>query len=1100
MQMTAHSKMRNPPFLKLLFLFLLSSIFFQSGYCQTISISLKHVSLEKAFKEIESKIDQRFVYTRDMIDQSHPVSIAVKNASLQSVLDLVFKDQPLDFSIDEQFIKVKFKTKDVSSTPIVIDILGKVRSEKEEPLANVSVIAKRSGKFSVTDNGGNYSLEAVLPNDEIVFSCIGYSEKRIPVNGKSRIEIQLLVSINELDRALVIAYGTTTQRMNTGNVVKVSAEEIEKYPVTNALATLQGRVPGLVITQTSGVPGSSFKVELRGQSVLDLSLSRNDPLIVIDGVPFEAGNIATNQISSAANNPVSISQGGLSPLNNISPSNIESIEVLKDADATAIYGSRGANGVILITTKKGKPGKTSFGINVYNGWSKANFKMNMLNTQEYLKMRREGFANEAQTPTNSTAPDLLLWDTTRYTDFKKLLIGNTTHIGSYQVSLSGGSSLTQFLINGNYHKQTNVFSTDLTDQIASGYLQVNHQSENRKLNLQVSTNYSVDKNNLIQTDLSRYINLPPNLKLYESNGKLAWSESGINFRDVNIDFTNPLAELLKTYKSENTNFLGNVTVSYEILKGLVIKSSAGYNQFNSDEVSTNPSTSIDPSLNTLPFSTFANAAIKSWILEPQLQWNKNIGKGKFFVLGGGTFQQKASKSQLITATNYTNDLLLNSIKAAGNLSASANNSEYHYNAFFTRLHYDLKDRYIINLNGRRDGSSRFSPATRFSNFGSGALAWIFSKEKWFKVPFISYAKLRTSYGVSGNDQIGDYRYLNLWVNTTQPYGGVPGMYPNTLYNPAYNWERTKKLEGGLEIAFLKDKISLSGSYYRNRSGNQLVNYILPIQTGFSSVIQNLPAEVQNSGLEILANSNLLDRHYWKLNASFNITIPKNKLASFPGLSSSSYASQYIEGSSLSTIYRLNYVGIDPTTGLYTFEDVDKDGLWTKKDYRLLGNTDPKFYGGFSTSVSYRSLSFSFLIEFRNQKGRSYLSQLSNTIPGTIYNQPTIVLDRWQKPGDKASIQKFSSNPFGKAYTALSYLAQSNGIYSDATYARLKNLYASYQFPNIWLKPLHINSAKFYLEGQNLFTVTKYKGTDPETQNFYVLPPLQTAVLGLQIIF
>jgi len=487
-------------------------------------------------------------------------------------------------------------------------------------------------------------------------------------------------------------------------------------------------------------------------------------------------------------------------------------------------------------------------------------------------------------------------------------------------------------------------------------------------------------------------------------------------------------------------------------------------------------------------------------LEPQLQWNKNIGKGKFYILAGTTFQQKTSKSQLVSATNYTNDLLLSSIKAAGNLSASANNSQYHYNAVFTRLHYELKERYIINLNGRRDGSSRFSPSNRFSNFGSAALAWIFSKEKWFKVPFISYAKLRTSYGISGNDQIGDYRYLNLWVNTSQPYGGVTGMYPNTLYNPAYNWERTKKLEGGLEIAFLRDKMRLSASYYQNRSGNQLVNYILPIQAGFSSVIQNLPAQVQNSGLEILANSNLLDRRNWKIEASLNITVPKNKLVSFPGLSSSSYASQYTEGASLSSIYKLNYVGIDPTTGLYTFEDVDKDGSLTKKDYQLLGNTDPKFYGGFSTSVSFRSLSFSFLIEFRNQKGRSYLSQLSNIIPGTIYNQPTIVLDRWQKLGDNSSIQRFSSNPFGKAYTALSYLALSNGIYSSATYARLKNMHASYEFPNVWLKPMHMSSAKFYLEGQNLFTVTKYEGTDPETQNFYVLPPLQTVAIGLQIIF
>ena len=899
-----------------------------------ITLSLSNVPIEQAFKRIKKQSGYEFVYTREQLNKSVPVSLNFESATLDRVLDACFREQPFTYTIEGKFIALRDRRETSKLISTVKDIAGTAFDESGAPLSNVNVSVASTSEATATDNNGHFYLKNIKENDVLIVSAIGYQTKRIAVKGKNYFEISLLVAVNEMDETLVIAYGTTTRKLNTGNIVKLSGEEIEKQPVNNVLAAMEGRVPGLVITQTSGVPGSSFKVELRGQSVLDINLSRNEPLIVIDGVPFEAGNIPVNQITSAANNPVSISQGGLSPLNTISPSNIESIEVLKDAEATAIYGSRGANGVVLITTKKGKPGKTSFGINVYNGWSRANYKMDMLNTQQYLQMRREGFANEVQTPTNSTAPDLLLWDTTRYTDFRKLLIGNTANTSSYQFSLSGGSSFTQFLVSGNYHRETNVFSSDLSDQISSGYLQLNHQTADKKLNIQIFTSYSVDKNNLIQTDLSRYINLPPNLKLYDSTGNLAWGENGVSFRSVNSSFTNPLAELFKKYKSENENLLTNVSISYEIIKGLNAKISAGFNQFTTDEVAVNPSKSIDPFINTLPFSAFANSKLRSWIIEPQLQWDKTIRASKLSVLLGSTFQKKTSDLESISATNYANDMLLYSISGAGSLSALNSQTDYRYAAIFGRIHYDLQSRYSVNLTGRRDGSSRFSPETRFANFGSLGAAWLFSNEKWFNVPFISYGKLRGSYGITGNDQIGDYNFLNLWRNTSQPYGGVPGLIPKSLYNANYNWEKNKKLEAGLELSFFKDHLQASIDYYRHRSSNQLVNYLLPSQTGFFQIVQNLPALVQNSGTEATLSGIIIKNKIFKWTISANITLPKNKLISFPDLSSSSYASQYIEGKSLNSIRKLKYLGVDPNTGLYNFEDIDKDGLWTEKGYQV----------------------------------------------------------------------------------------------------------------------------------------------------------------------
>ena len=409
------------------------------GFGQTITLSLKDAPLEKVFKEIKKQSGYSFVYTRAQLKNSAPVSINVTNYGLQDVLELCFKNQPLSFVIEDRYVVIQTSssvTQQPASQSPALDITGKVINEKDEPLPGVTVTAKNSKKATSTNENGEFSMKAINSEEVLVVTSIGYHKEEIPVNKQQHFIIQLKTAIENLDETIVIAYGATTQRLNVGNITKVRGDEIALQPVSNVLATLEGRVPGMVVTQTSGVPGSSVTVQIRGQSSLDLKLSRNDPLFVIDGVPFEPGIVVTNQMTSAANRPTSTNLGGLSPLNTINPYDIESIEVLKDADATAIYGSRGANGVILITTKKGKSGKTEFGFNISSGGSKVTRTMSMLNTQQYTQMRREGFLNDGLTPTTSTAPDILLWDTTRNTNIKNTLIGNA-HQTDVQASLTG---------------------------------------------------------------------------------------------------------------------------------------------------------------------------------------------------------------------------------------------------------------------------------------------------------------------------------------------------------------------------------------------------------------------------------------------------------------------------------------------------------------------------------------------------------------------------------------------------------------------------------------------------------------------------------------
>jgi TonB-dependent starch-binding outer membrane protein SusC len=985
-------------------------------------------------------------------------------------------------------------------------ISGRVNSEiNNDPLESVTIRIKSGGATSFTNSRGEYRINYGTLKDTLQVSCVGYETFEAVIEKMPSL-LTLKMAAKSLDETIVMAYGSTTRRYNTGNITKISAEDISSQPVSNVLAALEGRVPGMVISQTSGVPGSSFNVQIRGQSALDLSYSKNDPLFIIDGVPFEPGNMATNQINSAANNPTSTGSGGLSPLNAISPSEIESVEVLKDADATAIYGSRGANGVIIITTKKGRAGETKVNINAHAGFSKTGRSMNLLNTQQYVQMRRDAFANDGYTVSaNSSnpgyAPDIALWDTTRYTDFRKLLIGNTAHTNDVQASISGGNVSTQFLLGGAYHKETTVYAGNFSDNIASLHFNINHSSLNKKLTIFLSGMYSSDINKMPRTDLTRYINLPPNLKLYDNDGKLAWKDNGIVYSTLgNGDIINPLSLLEEQYSSLNENLLANMQLSYKFFNGLVFKTSVGYNTFRSDETTTKPTLAIDPNSTGLPSSAFANSSTRNWILEPQLEYTRATANSKLNILLGNTFQDKTYKTISVYGSNYSSDLLLNSIAAAGSIRASNNFSKYRYNAFFGRINYNRHDKYIINLSARRDGSSRFAPGRQWANFDAIGTAWLFSSEPFVKkiFPFLSFGKLRSSYGLTGNDQIGDYKFLNLWSNTANTYNGLSGLYPRYLYNPDYNWEINKKFEAAVELGFLNDAILLSASYYNNRCNNQLITYTLPNQTGFSNVVKNFPGLVSNTGIELVITTRNFHSKNLNWTTNFNITIPGNKLLAFPGLSSSSYASRYKVGKSLSVTRGFTYTGLDPQTGLYTFEDLNHDGVINDGDYQYLGNTDPKFYGGLQNNITFRRFDLVFFLEFRKQAGLSYLKQFY-TPPGWIYNQPEIVMDRWQKPGDITDIQRFTSG-YSKAFTAMSALSLSDRSYTDASFIRLKNIALSYRLPVSSLRRFHISNCRFYIEAQNLFTITNYQGADPETQNFYVLPPLKSIAAGIRLNF
>jgi TonB-linked SusC/RagA family outer membrane protein len=1002
-------------------------------------------------------------------------------------------------------------------------ITGTVNDIQQKPLSGITVSEKGTRQGTVTDEKGKFKIKLISTDPTLIFSAANLQTLGIKVDGQKDIQVTLNPKLTSLDEVHIIAYGTNTQRNTVGSLSKISSAEIQQQAITNPLAALEGRVPGLSVTASSGMPGASFVVQIRGQNTLNANLgnvaSKDQPLFIIDGVPFAPQNDNVNQFSSAISPGIGVTYGnpygGVSPFNSINPSDIESIEVLKDADATAIYGSRGGNGVILITTKKGKVGKTGFDITVDNGISAVPRTMPMMNTQEYLSMRREAFANDKLTPSNilnsrAYAPDLTVFDQSRYTDWRKYFLGNTARHLNTNAAITGGNENTQFRIAGGFNQDTYIFPGDYKDNRISFSSNVHHTSNDKKFTLDFTTSYSYDENNSsASTNLLTAFTLAPNYPdPVDDNGNLIWNYKGVPLTG-SYAAVNPYTSFKRNYAVNNSSLNSNLLLSYQILKGLTLRTSTGFGTFESNEFSSFPISSQNPAYNPTASADFGKRDIKTWIVEPQLEYKNSYKKALYSFLAGGTFQQNTNNSTHIGGTGYINDDLLNSISGSASQTASDASILYKYTAVFARFNFRWDGKYIVDINGRRDGSSRFGPDKRFGNFGSVGAGWIFSEESFIKdkIPAFSYGKLRGSYGITGSDAIGDYNFISRYAPTNYSYDGTLGYLPQNLANDQFGWATTKKLEFGLELGFFQDHLLFNGSWYQNRSGNQLISYTLPSQTGFGSVVENSQALVQNRGWEFSVQAKLVNKKDFSWNASFNGSIPKNILLAFPNLSTSSYSTTYVIGGSPYEILGFKSAGVNATTGLFQFYDAS--GKITSNpnppsgnslnDFYDLGNVDPKFYGGLANNFSYKNFQLGIFIEFRKQKGINYLGQLYGT-PGGIANQPeALISDHWKEPGDDAAFQRYAA-VYGDAAIALANYRQSDAIYSDASYIRFKTVSLSYLIPSKILNKIDAKSLRIYINAQNLFTITGYKGNDPATQNFYGVPTLRVITGGLQLNF
>ncbi|WP_316834738.1 SusC/RagA family TonB-linked outer membrane protein [Pedobacter nutrimenti] len=1080
-------------------------------FAQKLTYSKKGASLEEIFKEIKKQTGYNVLYSPEKVDDTKKIDVYFKEAALPEVLEKVVSGQALEYTINDKNISLKPKEptflERLANRWASIDASGRVVDSENHPLPGASVKVKKTGKGVSTDKDGKFFLRGVEEGAVLEVSFVGYLPKEVSASANMG-NVVLEQSLSKLDEIQVIAYGTTTRRLSTGNVTTIKADVIEKQPVNNPLLALQGRVPGLFIEQASGFAGTGVKVRIQGQNSIS---NGNDPLYVIDGVPYFSQLLpGGNSIVGGSGVPYGTASSFGNPLSFINPSDIESIDVLKDADATAIYGSRAANGAILITTKKGKAGDTRVNLNLQSGWAKVPRKLDLMNSQQYLEMRREALRNDGITaPEVGPYTDSDLngnWDTSRYTDWQKELIGGTATFQDLNASVSGGNDRTNFLVGAGHHRETTVFPGHYADNKTSIHFNLNNTSTNQKFKIQFSGNYLLDDNKLPNNDLTEFsMELAPvSPALFKTDGSINWAPDVSGYTTFAL---NPMGYMFDSFLNKTSNLMSNMNLSYELVPGLEMKSVFGYNNLKTNIVNKVLLQSQPPEVAPyVPRSTlFANQDINSWSVEPQLIYNHYIGQGKLEILLGTTISKITSLGSGILAQGFSNDLVMDDILSATSVYAlSSISSTYKYNAVFGRINYNWQDKYILNFTGRRDGSSRFGPKSQFNNFAAVGGAWVFSSEKLIKdhLPFLSFGKLRASYGTTGSDQIGDYRFLSLYDPLQQgiSYQGIVAYQPNRLTNPYLEWEETRKLQFGLDLGFLKDRILLNANYYRNRSSNQLGSYVLPLTTGFGAIDQNKTDKIENSGWELAITSANFQNKDFKWTSSVNVTIPKTLLTATNDIR---FPSKPIVGDPLSAVRVYHFLGVNPATGLYQF--ADHNGNPTSKpdpslDATVFIDQAPKFYGGFQNSFSYKGFQLDFLFSFVKQiaKNQRFGFGFPGQGHGSGYgNQLASLMDRWQKPGDISSTQRFSTNK-SEVSQALTNVYNSDAAWTDASYVRLKNVSLSWQLAGNWSKHVHLQNCSLFVQGQNLWTLTSYKGLDPETKSSTTLPPLRVITIGLKV--
>ncbi|WP_299671881.1 SusC/RagA family TonB-linked outer membrane protein [uncultured Polaribacter sp.] len=1119
-------KMKLTGILFLLTLFQMSA---NDTYSQNtkISLDLKSATIEKVLHEIERKTDINFFFKNADINLNKKINLNAKKTSVQKILETIFKNSNIKFEVFNKQIILREEIKQkkealVKSLKKILKIQetvsGVITDVNGTPLFGATVVIKGTKRATSSDFDGRYSIDLPEAATTLVITYVGFKRQEVVINNRTTINIQLEEDETSLDEVVVIGYGKVKKEALTGAVGTVDVKSVQDQgTILNIDQALQGQVAGVQVSAPLGRPGAAAKVRIRGSSSI---LGTNQPLYVIDGVPIEPSiempgfRSFIDNISNINTTPFE-NEGTNNDLGFIDFNNIESISILKDASATAIYGSRGSNGVVMITTKKGnKASKPQFELLVTKGL-KFIQRVDVLNSSQFQQIYKEAIENYQNSggivPSNDTFAQGILEgtevDESVNIDWQNLVSKNITTSSNYSFNVRGASERGSYYSSLSLQKNNGAIDGDeLTRYTFSLNLK-----QNLKDNLEFFTNLSLGK---IENKFA--LSTPYGAPFIRPD-KEPYDENGIPVRRIG-DINNPISERESRSDAEDFSLLGSIGLEYEPIEDLFIKTTGILQYIDRENYSFYPS-----------FTQFRGnargALINSKTFNPSIETTltydfSSKSKHHFNFLLGNTYQNNNSETVNTFGENFPNDDTLTSINyASENLSNQLAITRSTLISFFSRLQYDYDNKYLLTLTARTDGSSKFGINKRWASFPSAGIGWNIHREEFAKdLEWLSFLKLRASFGQSGNvtfDPNQSFSLFGALNGNLGFYDENTGLVPLRIGNPDLKWEITTQKDFGMEFSFFKNSIKGEIGYYQKDTKDVLFQTELPLTTGIGTVIANL-GDTQNRGYELSLDFNLIDKNDLKWNLRLNSSTAKTKIVSL----NSTYKNEsgnidlsgvllkegealglikgYIAEGIFQTQEEINALDANAPRGYYQaqntqpgdirYADLDGDGEVSASsisgpDVTNIGNIEPDFFGGINTNIAYKGLSLNVFANY-SVGNDIYWEAGENTFSFTTFNDQsnklTQVFDRWTPENTDA---KYPRAVYRTNVGVNSNNARQSSLYIEkGDYLRIKTITLSYRLPKKTLKHINLQGLSFYVTGTNLFTITNYSGADPEFTN------------------
>lgn len=1056
-----------------------------------LNLVKKGITVRAALSEVEKQTGYSVDFDEKVLDPNRTLNLQLQNRTLDDVMKEILKNSNCSYSIKNKHIIIvpsgNTNTRPSGSASSTHAIRGMV-SDGNEPLIGVTIQVEGSSLATVTDVNGNFNLNLPQKGAVLTVSYLGYSTQKVSTNKDDFYKVVLKVDNKTLDEVVVVGYNTVKKRDLTTAVASVSTKDISERPITDAAQAIQGKAAGVQVVQPSGKPGAGLSIRVRGATSVNAD---NEPLYIVDGMPSD-------------------------DISNVNPNDIESMQILKDASSAAIYGARAANGVVLITTKRGKAGKMLLKFNAYSGVSRLGKTIDALNTEQYKQLMKELLVVSSAAPSIPTSE-------TRYTNWSDEYFRTGTN-QNYQLSLGGGSDQLQYFVSAGYMNEKGIvqkanfrrysFRTNIDSKIMD------------RLKMGINITYANAGGRDVYESRSAFragsilavINTPPFMQIWDPDNPSQYDEDAYGSR-----ISNPFAANDADQNYSADRLISSMNFTLELAKNLSFKTSFGIDLNNKKS-----NYFLDPNRSSDGRSTKGRVEEGysrnfEWLLENTLSYNATLNKRHHLnLLGGATLQNAKNEAANIAGydllTTYPN---LRTVSAANQIDKDETYStatEWALSSFVGSVMYNYDSKYLFTSNVRMDGSSRFAPGKRWGIFPSFSAGWRISSEPFMQSlkSVVNDLKLRAGWGLNGNQSgIGNYSYLAYYSTTRvtpTTDNTLPGLAlsPYSAANSDLTWEKTTQTNVGIDLSLFDSRVVFTADAYYKKTTDLLLTLTLPDNVNLPGGITRNDGQMVNKGLEFAVSSrNITGKFLW--NTDFNISFNRNKLTKLSLNKLYYYAEMYSnneraiilkEGLPLGSFYGFVSEGVDPETGNIIYKDLDNNGIINSSDRTVIGSAQPNFIYGLTNSFSYKGFDLSLMLQ--GSQGNKIFNATRIDTEGMIdfRNQSTEVLKRWMRPGMITSVPKVGNKE---------NIHNSSRYVEDGSYLRLKNITLSYTLPSRWVKKLQMSKVQPYVTAQNLLTFTSYSGYDPEVNaygndavalgiDYGTYPQSKSVIFGINIEF